>query len=247
MLIAVVGGGRSGAAIQRALAERDARVRMLSPSTGFDALRDDAARALDGADAVIEAAGRFTLSRRRAVDFFTRSSRALARGSLRAGVGRHMLLSIVGCDRPELDGYGYLAAKARQERVCLAERPDALVVRSTQWHEFAEQNLRRLRVGPFAAVPSMRIRPVALDAVASFLAECALGSTPDGRQEIAGPQTTTLWRLTRLLRRQRGAGLPLPVPVPAPGRWGRAFREGALLPGPQARILGPSPERWLAG
>jgi len=36
------------------------------------------------------------------------------------------------------------------------------------------------------------------------------------------------------------------APLPVPGRAGKAFREGALLPGPDAEVLGPTFEEWLA-
>lgn len=245
MLIAIVGGGESGRAIRDAIESRGASTRMLSPSTGFNALRDDAARAFDGAEAVVDAAGRFTLSRSTAMRFFTNEARAVASGSRAAATRRHVLLSIIACDRPLLDGYGYLAAKAAQERVTLAEREDAIIVRSAQWFEFAEQNLRRMRFGPIAAVPLMRLRPVALSAVAELIAACALGEQPGTRHEIAGPEITTLWRATRQLRKATGQRLPLPVPVPMPGRWGRAFRQGELLPAPGAHTAGPSLPAWL--
>lgn len=234
MRVAVVGGGASGAAIARAVEERGGEVRMLSRRTGFDVLRDDARAALAGMDAVVEATGLFTTSARRATRFFTGSTRAVG-GAARTSGARHVLLSIVGCALPEVQGYGYFAGKAAQERAARATGAELAIVRSTQWFEFARQNLDRMRFGPVALVPGMRIQPVSLDAVAEVVADAALGARQGPVVEVAGPEVTTLWEMTRVLGRP-GA---MPVPLPIPGRLGRAFGGGALLPGPGAEIIGP--------
>ena len=234
MRVAVVGGGASGAAIARAVEERGGEVRMLSRRTGFDVLRDDARAALAGMDAVVEATGLFTTSARRATRFFTGSTRAVG-GAARTSGARHVLLSIVGCALPEVQGYGYFAGKAAQERAARATGAELAIVRSTQWFEFARQNLDRMRFGPVALVPGMRIQPVSLDAVAEVVADAALGARQGPVVEVAGPEVTTLWEMTRVLGRPG----TMPVPLPIPGRLGRAFGGGALLPGPGAEIIGP--------
>lgn len=240
MQVAVVGGGLSGAAIQRALTDHGATAELFSRSTGFDVLHDDAPARLARADVIVEATGRFTLSRRSATDFFTRSTRAVA-AAARASGARHVLLSVVGCDRPQVQGYGYFAGKVAQERVARAESPRLTVVRSTQWFEFAAQNLVRSAVGPFAFVPAMRIKPVALRAVADVVAECATGERHGDLHEVAGPEVTTLWELTQRLPDKRVR----PVPLAIPTRYGRAFRDGALVPGDDVEVVGPRYDTWL--
>src|SRR5690625_2604315 len=163
MRVAVVGGGLSGAAIRQALTRRDVSVVMLSRSTGFDVLDRDAAAQVGDVDVIVEASGLFTTSRKKATNFFTRSTRSVAAAARRLGA-HHILLSIVNCDLPQVQGYGYFAAKAEQERIARAESPRLTVVKTTQWFEFARQNLERLRMGPFALVPSMTIKPLALEA-----------------------------------------------------------------------------------
>ncbi len=172
MRAAVIGGGMSGAAIVRALTARGCAVTLLSRTTGFDVLRDDATAALADVDVVIEATGRFTTSRRQAVAFFEGSTRAVSTAAARTGT-RHVLLSIVGCMLPEVQGYGYFTGKTAQEALARATSPRLTVVRSTQWHEFAQQNAERLRVGPFALIPRMTIAPVALDVVADTIGAVA--------------------------------------------------------------------------
>lgn len=241
MTVAIVGGGISGRAIQDAFHARGQKARLFSRSTGFDVLCDDATRALADAEVIIDAAGRFTTSRKIATEFFTRSTSRIAAAANTLGA-RHILLSIVNCELPEVKGYGYFAGKAAQERVARAESERLTVVRSTQWFEFAGQNLQRMKFGPFALVPSMQMKPVALDAVAKVIAECGDGSRSGQLHEVAGPEVMTLWNLTQQIP-HRGV---VPVPLPVPTGYGRAFRHGALVPDEDANEVGPSVAQWLS-
>lgn len=240
MRVAVVGGGSSGRAIRRALTKRGATAALFSRSTGFDVLTDDAATRLGDAEVIVEATGRFTISRRAATDFFTRSTRAVAEAA-RASGARHILLSIVNGDLPRVQGYGYLAGKTAQERVARQESPDLTIVRSTQWFEFAAQNLERMKLGPVALVPAMTIQPVALDAVADVIAEAATGTRVGALHEVAGPEVTTLWDMTAQLPDKRVT----PIPLRIPSRYGRAFRDGTLLPSAGIEVVGPRYAEWL--
>jgi len=241
MQVAVVGGGMSGDAIVRAVEARGCSVTRLSRSAGFDVLRDDARAALSGADVIIEATGHFTTNRKQATAFFTKSTRALSAAAATLGA-RHVLLSIVNCTLPEVQGYGYFAGKTAQEKAALTASPRLTIVRSTQWHEFVDQNLERMKVGPFALVPGMTIAPVALDAVASVIADVAVGDRTEPDVEVAGPETTTLWEITKAAPH----GGITPVPLRIPGSMGRAFRAGVLLPGARAEVRGPGFQEWLA-
>lgn len=241
MKIAIVGGGRSGKAIQHALEHRGLTGQLFSRSTGLDILKADAADRLGDVDVIVEATGRFTTSRKVATDFFTRSTRAVG-AAARATGARHILLSIVDCEKPELQGYGYFAGKAAQERVAREENPSVTIIRSTQWFEFAEQNLDRFTFGPFALIPAMKIKPVALDAVANVIAESIVGERPATSLDVAGPKIMTLWDMTEKVRRKNIVQVPLPLP----GATWRAFRDGGLVPGPEVEQVGPRFTEWLA-
>lgn len=240
MRVAIVGGGLSGRAIEQAVRGRGAATEMFSRATGFDILRDDAAQHIGHADVIVEATGHFTTSKKAATNFFSASTRAVADAARTLGA-THILLSIVNCELPEVQGYGYFVGKAMQERIAREESPDLILVRSTQWFEYARQNLERMKAGPFALVPGMSIKPVALSSVADVIAECATGVRSGTSYEIAGPEVTTLWQMTTQLP-DKGV---IPVPLPIPGRMGRAFREGILTPGDQAEIVGPRFSEWL--
>ena len=92
--IAIVGGGISGQAIQRACQARDLEAGLFSRSTGFDVLHDDARTAFPDAEVIIDAAAHFTTSQRVATDFFTLATSRLAAASNALGA-HHILLSIV--------------------------------------------------------------------------------------------------------------------------------------------------------
>jgi hypothetical protein len=87
----------------------------------------------------------------------------------------------------------------------------------------------------------MTIQPVALDAVAAVIAESVVGSRPQRTIEISGPEVTTLWTMTTALADRK----VIPIPLRIPGPLGRAFRQGALLPGAGAEVVGPRFREWL--
>src|SRR5690606_37883501 len=126
--------------------------------------------ALDGVDAVIDTSNVGTLSKAKATEFFTAVTSNLVRAANRAGVKRHLLLSIVGVDRIP---FGYYEGKLAQERAARASGVPTTVLRATQFHEFADQNLGRL-AGPLAVIPRMRMRPVASSEVADHLVRLIL-------------------------------------------------------------------------
>jgi hypothetical protein len=239
--VAVVGGGLSGNAIAQAITARGVDAQLFSRSTGFDVLRDDAVARLAFADVIVEATGHFTTSRKRATDFFLRSTRAVSAAARAAGA-RHVLLSIVNCELPEVQGYGYFAGKTAQERAAREESDNLTIVRSTQWFDFPQQNLDRMKFGPFALVPRMTMKPVALAAVADVVAECVTGARTGALVEVAGPEVMTLWDMTNQLPHKSAKPLPLPIP----GSMGRAFRDGVLVPGDDTEVTGPRYAEWLA-
>lgn len=241
MRVAIVGGGLSGHAIGQAVTALGATAELLSRSTGFDVLKPSAAARLEEYDVIVEATGHFTTRKRVATEFFTRSTRTVATAA-RASGARHILLSIVNCDLPEVQGYGYFAGKTAQEECARSESERLALVRSTQWFEFAQQNCDRMKVGPIALVPTMTIKPVALRVVASVIAECALGIREGEFYEVAGPEVTTLWEMTQQLSGKH----VIPVPLTIPTRMGCAFKNGALLPGSDVEVKGPGFAEWLA-
>ena len=119
------------------------------------------------------------------------------------------------------------------------------VLRATQFHEFAEQVLGFLQVGPFSLVPRMLSQPVAAREVAQALVGLAEGEAVGRGPELAGPDRLQMVDLARRVSRVRGLGRRV-VPVRLPGRAGAAMRSGALVPagdGPRGRVTF---DDWLA-
>jgi len=243
MRIAVAGGtGLVGRLLVEELSAGGHDPVVLARSVGVDVTTGaglDAA--LDGAEAVVDVSNVTTTRRGPAERFFATGTRHLIEAGRRAGVGHHVVLSIVGVDRVD---QGYYAAKRAQERAVLDGGVPATVLRATQFHEFAGQLLERVP-GPVAVVPRMRVQPIAAREVAAALA-ALVEDTPAGMApELAGPEVHEFVDLVRKVLAARGSRRPV-LPVRLPGRPGRLAAEGALLP------TGPGPrgretfDEWLA-
>ena len=233
-----------GRHLVEALRRRGHEVAVLSRSEGVD-LHDDqqVGAALRGVDVVFDVSNVATTSAKKATPFFTGVTARLSKLGANAGASRLIVLSIVGIDRAST--YGYYKAKLAQEAVARSGPLPASIVRATQFHEFAGQILERTRFGPLAVVPVMRVQTVAAGAVAEHLAGMLDGPAAAApTTEIAGPQQADLVSLAQATLRSRHQRVAV-VPLPVPGAAGKAMRTGALLPGPDARVVGPTFEVWL--
>ncbi len=240
MKIAVAGGtGTVGAHIVRLAEDAGHEVLVLSRSNGHD-VAGGSGLDLSGVDAVIDAIGPSGSASKDPLRFFETATRNLLRAEQEAGVPHHVELSIVGAARSP---YGYYAGKAAQERLVAAGGIPWTILRATQFYEFAET--ASVRLGPLLLSPKMRSQPLAAAAVAARLVELAETGPSGDAPDLAGPRE---WRMAELLRtilrakqdRRRVVELPLP------GGFGRALRDGACLPGPDAQLDRTSVEEWLA-
>jgi uncharacterized protein YbjT (DUF2867 family) len=244
MKVAVAGGtGLVGRMIVDAAHERGHDVVVLARAEGVDLTTGDGlAERLAGVDAVIDATNLGTQKRAEAEAFFGGVTRTLLAAAAEAGVDHHVALSIVGIDRVDT---GYYAGKRLQERLVADGPVPWTVLRATQFHEFAEQALGFVRVGPFSLVPRMLSQPVAAREVAQALVVLAEGEPVGRAPELAGPERLQMVDLARRLSKARGLGRRV-VPVRLPGAAGEAMRTGALVPeahGPRGRTTFTE---WLA-
>lgn len=244
MRVAVAGGtGTVGRHVVAALESAGHEVVVLARANGVDV---SSGRGLDaavsGADAVVDALSVTSLSARQSVEFFTTTTAHLLDAEERAGVRHHVALSIVGVDRAP---YGYYAGKLAQERLVERSRIPWTILRATQFHEFAAQMFERTKVGPLHIAPRMRTQPVAAREVGEHLAALA-GGTPAGRAtDLAGPREEDLVRMVRAYAHAHGSRAWLPA-VSLPGAFGRAQREGTLLPDATAELGRETFDEWLA-
>lgn len=229
------GTGVVGGHVVEVARERGHDVVVLTRSEGVDLTTGAGlAERSAGVDAVVDVTSVATQRRAAAEAFFGSVTRHLQA----AGAAHIVALSIVGIE--EVDT-GYYAGKRVQERMLAAGEVPWSVLRATQFHEFAEQVLGFVRVGPFSLVPRMRIRTIAAREVAEALVDLAERG-PSGRvPDLAGPEVHDLVDLAR-----RVAGDRRVVPVRVPGAAGRAMRSGGLLPqgaGPRGTVTF---DAWLA-
>jgi uncharacterized protein YbjT (DUF2867 family) len=245
MKVAVVGGtGAVGQHVVSVLAERGHEPVVLARSHGVDVTTGDGLdSALEGAGAVIDVVSVATTKRDVAVDFFTAEATTLGRAAVAAGVERLVVLSVVGIDRAA--SFGYYAGKLRQEEIVHDGPLPAVVIRATQFHEFAGQVLDRARIGKISAVPKMRVQPIAARTVAEHLAGLAVSDSVGRSPDLAGPRPESLGAMVRAVLRADGRGGRV-LDVRLPGSAGKAMAGGALLPGPDTLLDGPDFATWLA-
>jgi uncharacterized protein YbjT (DUF2867 family) len=246
MIVAVAGGtGLVGTKVLQELRSRGVVSRCISRTSGVDLQSGTGlASALSDVAIVIDVANIETNSGRKACAFFRAEAENLQRESAAAGVHRVITLSIVGVDRVPL---GYYQGKLLQERASRQGPVPSTIVRSTQFHEFAHQTLRRFRYGPLAVVPRMRLQPCAAGEVASLLVDTALDEASAGTHllEFAGPKPENLIDMTRRYAEAR-PGTPRMIDMRLPGAGGTAIATGALLPTGGVRLGRQSFDEWLA-
>jgi hypothetical protein len=107
------------------------------------------------------------------------------------------------------------------------------------------------RQGDVIHVPHMRTQPVAARTVAEALADLVNGSTPAPETsaatipEIAGPREENLVDVARLLVARRGDPVRVEAVSDPDDPEQALYASGALLPGPDAVLAGPTFEQWL--
>ena len=252
MKIAVAGAtGRVGRHVVDVLKAEGHDVVAMSRSSGVDVVTGQGLdEALTGVECIIDAATGPSPDQKAATEFFTAAARNLHQAGERAGVRRMVVVSIIGTDRFTA---GYGAAKIAHEKAMLSGPIPVRVLRAAQFHEFVAQLVEWGRQGEVSFVPRMRIQPVAARTVAQALADLATdpesapapGSSEVPMLEIAGPREENLADLARLLVARRGDPLQIEgASEPAdPDR--DLYETGALLPGPDAILAGPTFEEWL--
>ena len=241
--------GKVGRHTVEVLEERGHDVVRISRSSGVDVVTGEGlAEALTGVESVIDATAGASPEQQAATEFFTTAARNLQRMGDRAGVRRIVVVSVIGIDRFTA---GYGAAKQAHERAMLAGPIPARMLRAAQFHELVPQLVDAGRQGSVSYVPKMRTQLVAARTVAEALADLAIGSAPAPGSdrapilEIAGPREERLVEIARLLVSRRGDGVRIEGVSNPSDPDGDLYEAGALLPGPQAMLAGPTFEAWL--
>lgn len=244
MNIAVAGGtGAVGRHVVDLARERGHDVRILSRAKGVDVLTGGGLdRALADVQSVVDTTNLSTTSRDASVAFFERATRMLLDAEQRAGVGHHLVLSIVGVDRA---ADGYYAGKVAQEALVETGAVPWTIQRATQFHDFAAQLYVRAKLGPVHLAPRMRTQPVAAREVAERLID-SVEAGPAGRvPDLAGPREESLVEMIRAYAVATGHRGWIPA-ISLPGALGRAQRDGSLLATPDAVLGRQTFAEWLS-
>lgn len=216
----------------------------ISRSSGVDLLNGSGlTQALQGASAVIDASSTSSTSAKRSVAFFTTVTRNLLAAERAEGVPHHVAISIIGAAKINAN---YYAGKAAQEALLRAEPGGWSLLRTTQFHEFAEQLVGHGRLGPLQGVPTMRSQPIAAAEVAAELVAIAAGEPRGIEPGLAGPREERMADLVRRYLAAIGRRRPV-IELSIPGAWGRGMRDGSLLPQATTRLGQQTFDEWLAG
>ena len=245
--IAVAGAtGRVGRHVVDLLKGSGHEVVSISRSNGVDVITGEGLdEALRGVDVVVDAATGPSPDKDAATKFFTTSAGNLQRAGERADVGRIVAVSIIGCDR-FTDGYN--VGKAAHERELQSGPVPVRLLRAAQFHEFVGQFLDWTTQGEVAYVPVMRTQLVAARTVAEELAELATGPEPEAGApipEIAGPRVERFAEVARLLAATRETPERVSEQSNSEDPDRDLFAGDGLLPGPHAKLAGPTFEEWL--
>jgi uncharacterized protein YbjT (DUF2867 family) len=248
--IAVAGAtGRVGRHVVDLLGAEGYDVVPMSRSSGVDVVTGDGlAEALEGVASIIDVATQSSPEQEAATAFFTAAARNLQDFGTRAGVERIVVVSIIGIDRFTT---GYYAAKLAQEKAMLSGPIPVRILRAAQFHEFVPELVEWGRQGEVSFVPNWRTQLVAARTVAKALVNLANGSgAPRGTSaapfpEVAGPREENLVDAAKLFAARRGDPVLIESASDPAFPESHLFETGALLPGPNATLAGPTFDEWL--
>ena len=204
------------------------------------------AEAVEGADVVVDLTNSSSWADEDVLAFFRASTKHLLAAEEAAGVGHHVILSIVGADR--LTDSGYMRAKIAQEDLVKAGPIPYTIVRSTQFFEFIAGIADAGTVGDVVHASPAHLQPIASRDVADRVADVATASPINGVVEIAGPEPLGIDELVRQLFAATGDARTVTTD-PQAGYFGALLEDSSLTPTPGAAAW-VAPTRlaeWLSG
>jgi uncharacterized protein YbjT (DUF2867 family) len=245
MKIVVIGGsGLVGKKLVNNLREQGHEVVAASPSSGVNAVTGEGlAKALAGAQVVVDVSNSPSFEDRAVLEFFETSSRNLLAAGAAAGVGHHVAVSVVGADR--IPDSGYLRAKVAQEDLIRASWVPYTIIRATQFFEFAGGIAQSATEGQTVRLPPALMQPIASEDAAAAVAEVAVGKPLNGVVELAGPEPIRMDEFVRqFLVANRDARK---VTTDRNARYfGAEVNDRSLTPGDNPRIGPTRFEDWLS-
>jgi uncharacterized protein YbjT (DUF2867 family) len=244
MKIVIIGGtGLIGSKLVTRLRAHGHEAVPASLDTGVNTLTGEGlAQVLAGAAVVVDVSNSPSFDDAAVLRFFTTSTANQLAAEGAAGVGHHIALSIVGCDRvPES---GYLRAKIAQETLISSSPIPYSIVRSTQFFEFVTRIADAATDGTVVRIPPVLFQPIAAADVANALCRVAEGAPLNAVVEVAGPQQFRFDEFIRLGLSARHDPRDV-VADPHARYFGAALSERSLVPGADARLGEIRFEDWL--
>src|SRR2546421_13019288 len=245
MKIVIIGGsGLIGRKLVNSLRQRGHEVVPASPSSGINTVTGEGlAKALAGAQVVVDVANAPAWEDKAVLEFFETSGRNLLAAEAAAGVGHHVALSVVGTDR--LLPSGYFRAKMAQEKLIKASAIPYTIVRATQFFEFVGGIAQAATEGQTVRLPPVLMQPIASDDVAAVMADVARAAPLERTVELAGPEPIHQDDLVRRFLNATGDARTVTTD-PKALYYGVAVNDQSLTPGDHPR-LGPTRfEDWLS-
>jgi uncharacterized protein YbjT (DUF2867 family) len=246
MKIVVIGGtGLIGTKLVGKLRQKGHEVSPAAPRTGVNTITGEGlAKALSGAEIVIDVANSPSFEDRAVATFFETSGRNLLAAETAAKVRHHVALSVVGTDR--LPENGYFRAKLVQENLIRASKIPYTILRATQFFEFVGGIVDCSSDGQIVRLSPALFQPVASDDVAAALADVTLGAPLNGIVELAGPEKFSLDEFAR--KYLVAMKDPRKVVADIHARYfGAELDDQSLTPGSDPRLGSVHFEDWLAG
>jgi uncharacterized protein YbjT (DUF2867 family) len=245
MKIVVIGGtGLIGSKVVRNLEAHGHDVLAASPQSGVDTITGEGvAEAVAGADVVLDVANSPSFADDDVMAFFTTAGHHLLDAEAAAGVGHHVVLSIVGVDR--LPDSGYMRAKVAQEEIAAASGVSYTIVRSTQFFEFLRGIADAATEGDTVRVSPATVQPIAAQDVAALVTDAVLAAPVGGTVEIGGPATVPLSDLVAGLLVADGDSRTV-VADPHARYFGAELDDSTLTTGPGATLAPTTFQHWLA-
>ena len=246
MKIIVIGGsGLIGKKLVNSLRDRGHEAIAASPSTGVNAITGAGlAEVLVSADVVVDVTNSPSFEDAAVLEFFTKSTANLLAAEANAGVGHHVVLSIVGADR--IPDSGYMRAKVAQEELIKSADIPYTIVRATQFFEFIGGITAQFPTdGQTVRVPPALIQPLLSDDVVAALTDVAVAAPTNGIVDVAGPEP---FRFEEIVRENLIATQDTrQVVTDSEARYfGAKLAEQALVPQGSSRLGATRFEDWLS-
>ncbi|MFI6579641.1 SDR family oxidoreductase [Embleya sp. NPDC050493] len=244
MKIVVIGGtGLIGSKVVGKLGEHGHEAVAAAPNTGVNTLTGEGlAEVMKGANVVVDVSNSPSFEDDAVLDFFTTSTRNLLAAEKEAGVGHHVVLSVVGSERrPDI---GYFRAKIAQEQLVKESTIPFSIVHATQFYEFGRRIADEATTGNEVHIAPVAFQPVAGDDVARLVGRTAVGTPRNAMVEIAGPNR---YRMDEFFRKALAAwGDPREVVTDAQAHYfGAVPDELTLVPADGAVLAEISYKDWL--